>query len=132
MARVGRIGRIGCFRRVDCAGRTDGGRIIVVRVGRYRVRRDDCGCQTEQVIQAFRPNLRFHHHAGTAAGRRIVNGMMHVMRPVAQVVRGDGDETLLLRLAEQAQVQHVKILRKHGHDIDLHVLQRSESRSPTA
>ena len=58
--------------------------------------------------------------------------MMHVMRPVAQVVRGDGDETLLLRLAEQAQVQHVKILRKHGHDIDLHVLQRSESRSPTA
>ena len=58
--------------------------------------------QPEQIVQAFRPDLRFHDHAGAAADRGIVHGMMHVMRPIAQIVGVDTDEPLALRFAEQA------------------------------
>ena len=76
--------------------------------------------QPEQVIQAFGPDLGLHHHAGAAADRGVIHGMMHVVRPVAQVVRMHLNEPLGLRLAEQAQVQHLEILREHGNDVDSH------------
>ena len=43
------------------------------------------------------------------------------MRPVAQIMGVDADKPLALRLAEQAQVQHVEVFGEHGNDIDLHV-----------
>ena len=42
------------------------------------------------------------------------------MRPIAQIVGVDTDEPFALRLAEQAQVQHVEVFGEHGNDIDLH------------
>ena len=45
---------------------------------------------------------------------------MAVVRPIAQIVRLNGDQALRLRLAEKTEVQHFEILREHGHDIDLH------------
>ena len=83
-------------------------------------------CQPKQVIQAFGPDLGLHHHAGAAADRGVIHGMMHVVRPVAQVVRMHLNEPLGLRLAEQTQVQHLEILREHGNDVDLHILQPNE------
>ena len=74
----------------------------------------------QQLVEAFAPHLRLHHHARAAADGSIIHGMVHVVRPVAQVVRGDFDQALLLRLAEQAQVEHFEIFREYGHDIDLH------------
>ena len=74
----------------------------------------------QQLVKALAPHLGFHHHARSAADGGVVDGMVHIVRPVAQIVRGDFDEAFLLRLAEQTQVQHFEIFREHGHDIDLH------------
>ena len=76
--------------------------------------------QAEQIIKALRPDLRLHDHAGASADRSIIHRMMHVMRPVAQIMGVDADKPLALRLAEQAQVQHVEVFGEHGNDIDLH------------
>ena len=77
-------------------------------------------CKSQQIIKALAPHLRFHDHAGAAADRGVIHGMMHVVRPIAQIVRLNGDQALRLRLAEKTEVQHFEILREHGHDIDLH------------
>ncbi len=63
----------------------------------------------QQLVETFAPHFRLHHHARAAADGSIIHGMVHVVRPVAQVVRGDFDQALLLRLAKQAQVEHFEI-----------------------
>ena len=51
--------------------------------------------------------------------------MMHVVRPVAQIVRGNLHKPFRLRFAEQTEVQHFKIFRENRHDIDLHNVQNT-------
>ena len=51
--------------------------------------------------------------------------MMHVVRPVAQIVCGHFHETFRLRFAEQTEVQHFEIFRENRHDIDLHNVQNT-------
>ena len=71
------------------------------------------------------------HHAGPAADWRIIHRMMHIVGPVAQVVRLDLQQSLGLGFAHQAEVHHLKVFGEHAHDIDLHVIQPNGSPSRT-
>ena len=79
----------------------------------------------QQLVEAFAPHFRLHHHACATADRSVVDGMMYVVRPVAQIVRGNLHKPFRLRFAEQTEVQHFKIFRENRHDIDLHNVQNT-------
>ena len=79
----------------------------------------------QQLVEAFAPHFRLHHHACATTDRSVVDGMMHVVRPVAQIVRGNLHKPFRLRFAEQTEVQHFKIFRENRHDIDLHNVQNT-------
>ena len=86
----------------------------------------DCSrLKLQQLVKAFAPHFRLHHHARASADRGVIDGMMHVVRPVAQIVRGHFHETFRLRFAEQTEVQHFEIFRENRHDIDLHNVQNT-------
>ena len=80
----------------------------------------------QQLVKAFAPHFRLHHHARATADRSVVDGMMHVVRPIAQIMGGHFHKTFRLRFAEQTEVQHFEIFRENGHDINLH----NDSRIP--
>ncbi len=71
-------------------------------------------------VDGLAPRLRLHHHAGTAAERRIINGPVHVMSPGAQIMHGDDDFSALHGLADQRDVERGKKFRKYGNNIDPH------------
>ena len=79
--------------------------------------------QPQQLVKALAPDLRLHHHAGPAAHRRIIHRMVHVVGPVAQIVRSHMHQTVFLGLAEQREPEHVEIFGEHADDIDIHKVQ---------
>ena len=50
----------------------------------------------------------------------MVDGVVNVVRPITQIVRMDFHKTLVLRLAQQTEVQHFEVFREYGDDINLH------------
>ncbi|SKZ04645.1 Uncharacterised protein [Mycobacteroides abscessus subsp. abscessus] len=72
------------------------------------------------LVEAGSPDLGFHHHARSATVRRIVDGAVHVVGPVTQIVNADLDRTLVDRLAQQRHSQRIEILGKDRDDIDAH------------
>lgn len=59
--------------------------------------------ESQQFVQTFAPHFGLHHHAGPAADWRIIHRMMHIVGPVAQVVRLDLQQSLGLGFAHQAE-----------------------------
>ena len=81
--------------------------------------RGSVGRDAEQLVEAFRPHLGFHHHARATAHRGVVDGLMHIVRPLPQIMRAHGEQTPLLRFAEQTEIEHVEILGEDGNDVDV-------------
>ena len=105
--RIARIARIVSIAR-NC-------RILnIFRILNYR------RLKLQQLVEALAPHFRLHHHACATANWSVIDGMMHVVRPVAQIMGGHFHKTFRLRFAEQTEVQHFEIFRENGHDINLH------------
>ena len=51
-----------------------------------------------------------------AADWRIIHRMMHIVGPVAQVLRLDLQQSLGLGFAHQAEVHHLKVFGEHAHE----------------
>src|SRR5262245_27047013 len=68
-------------------------------------------------VDRARNDVGLHHHAGAAAGRRIIDGAVAVARPVANVERIEPPDAGRERLAGEAQAERPwKHLREDGQD----------------
>ena len=79
-------------------------------------------------LQAFNGSenrFRFHHHPLPAAKRRVVDDVVFVRGPIAQVMDTKIDRFIFLRALHHALAQRSAAdLRKQGEDVDLHLEQR--------
>src|SRR5580692_897716 len=51
------------------------------------------GSRPGDSVEGLAPRLRLHHHAGPAAERRVIDGVMNIMGPAAQIVHSEGNVT---------------------------------------
>ena len=96
----------------------------VARLNEVGLRRFQQGCignANSNVVERGSPDLGFHDHAGSSAVGRVVDGFMHVYRPVPKVVYANLKNIFLNRLAQQCMPKRIKVLRKNGDHIKPHV-----------
>ena len=96
----------------------------VARLNEVGLRRFQQGCisnANSNVVERGSPDLGFHDHSGASAVGRVVDGFMHVCSPVPKVVYADLKNIFLNRLAQQRMPKWIKVLRKNGDHINLHV-----------
>ena len=74
-----------------------------------------------QILHCCKNRLRLHHHPLPSAKWRIINEMMFVCRPIAQIMNAQTDNSLLLRAFHDALAQRrATDFRKKRDDVDLH------------
>ena len=80
-------------------------------------------------VERLAPGLGPHDHAGAAAVRRVVDGAVPVVGPVAQVVDLHLEQALPLRPPQQRELQRSEVVGEDRDDVDA---QRHTPHSPSS
>ena len=89
---------------------------------------DQPGAGRPDGVQRPAPRLGPHDHARPAAVRGVVDGAVHVVGPLPQVVDADAHQAALGGLAQQRLAQRGEVLGEDRDDVDLQGHAHSSSR----
>src|SRR5207253_5639349 len=86
-----------------------------------------------QFFNRGKDRFRFQHHSLPAAKRRVIDDVMFILCPIAQVVNAKIDNPIFLRPFHHALAQRrAADFGKKGENVDLHSEETSNAQRPTS